>query len=47
MAKKASTELGKAGARVKLVEYEGGHGWRGPLYDHIRQGLEWLGKGGE
>ena len=42
MAAEAGKELTKAGAAVKLVEYEGGHGWRGPLYDDIRDGIKWL-----
>src|SRR5262249_33466306 len=42
MAKQAADELGKAGAKVKLVDYEGGHGWRGPLYDNIADGIKWL-----
>jgi predicted esterase len=44
MAEEAEKELKKAGAAVKLAEYEGGHGWRGPLYDDIRDGIRWLEK---
>jgi predicted esterase len=44
MAVQAAKELKLAGAQVKLVEYEGGHGWRGPLYDNIREGIKWLEK---
>ncbi len=44
MAAQAEKDLGNAGAAVKLVEYAGGHGWRGPLYDDIREGIEWLQK---
>ncbi|MBP3961042.1 hypothetical protein J8F10_37960 [Gemmata sp. G18] len=44
MAEQAEKDLTKAGAKVKLVDYEGGHGWRGPLYDDIRAGIEWLEK---
>ena len=44
MAEKAAKDLEKAGAAVKLATYEGGHGWRGNLYDDIREGLEWLEK---
>jgi len=44
MAEQAAKDLKKAGAAVKLVEYEGGHGWRGPLYDDIRAGIKWLEK---
>jgi autotransporter-associated beta strand protein len=42
MAQQAEKDLTQAGAKVKLVDYEGGHGWRGPLYDDIRAGIEWL-----
>jgi predicted esterase len=42
MAEQASKELDKAGAKVKLVDYDGGHGWRGPLYDNISTGIKWL-----
>jgi predicted esterase len=44
MAEQAEKELKKAGAAVKLVEYDGGHGWHGPLYDDIRDGIKWLEK---
>jgi predicted esterase len=44
MAKQAAEELKKGGAAVKLATYEGGHGWRGNLYDDIREGVEWLEK---
>ncbi|HZY87619.1 MAG TPA: hypothetical protein VFE78_22460 [Gemmataceae bacterium] len=44
MAEQAEKALTKAGAEVKLVTYDGGHGWRGPLYDNIRAGIEWLEK---
>jgi hypothetical protein len=26
------------------VTYEGGHGWRAGLYDHIQEGVRWLEK---
>jgi predicted esterase len=42
MAEQAEQELSKAGARVKLVEYEGGHGWRGDVFGAIRGGIRWL-----
>ncbi len=42
MAEQASRELEKNGAKVQLTTYAGGHGWRGPLYDDIRGGLNWL-----
>jgi predicted esterase len=44
MAEKAEKDLTKAGAVVTLKTYDGGHGWRGPLYDDIRDGIEWLEK---
>jgi predicted esterase len=42
MAEQAVKELGNNGATVKLTTYDGGHGWRAGLYDHIRDGLQWL-----
>ncbi len=44
MAEQAEKELKKNGATVKLATYEGGHGWRGKLYEEIREGVEWLEK---
>jgi predicted esterase len=44
MAKQAEKDLTAAGAAVTLAEYDGGHGWRGGLYDSIRTGIEWLEK---
>jgi predicted esterase len=44
MAEQAARDLEKSGARVKLMTYEGGHGWRAGLYDHIREGAQWLEK---
>jgi predicted esterase len=44
MAEQAAEDLKKSGATVKLMTYEGGHGWRGNLYDDIREGMEWLDK---
>ncbi|VTR92988.1 Phospholipase/Carboxylesterase OS=Planctomyces maris DSM 8797 GN=PM8797T_09014 PE=4 SV=1: Abhydrolase_5 [Gemmata massiliana] len=44
MAEQAEKDLTKAGAKVKLVDYDGGHGWRGPLYDDIKSGIKWLEK---
>jgi len=26
----------------KLVTYEGGHGWHGDVFGHIRKGIEWM-----
>jgi predicted esterase len=42
MAERAVKSLEKNGATVKLMTYEGGHGWRAGLYNHIRNGIEWL-----
>jgi predicted esterase len=42
MAEQAVKDLEKNGATVKLATYEGGHGWRAGLYDHIRAGVQWL-----
>jgi len=36
--------LSKAGLRAILVDYQGGHGWKGNVYGNIRQGIEWLQK---
>jgi predicted esterase len=42
MAEEAVKALGDQGAKVKLVEYAGGHGWRGDVFGDIRRGIEWL-----
>jgi predicted esterase len=42
MAELASNELAKNKAKVKLVTYEGGHGWKPGLYDEIKDGIRWL-----
>jgi predicted esterase len=42
MAEQAKRDLEKNGARIKLVDYEGGHGWTGPAFDDIRAGIDWL-----
>jgi predicted esterase len=44
MAEQAVKGLEESGATVKLATYEGGHGWRAGLYDHIRAGVQWLEK---
>jgi len=41
-AETARDNLTDAGARVKLVEYDGGHGWKGDVFGNIRRGIEWL-----
>ena len=47
MAEQAKTSLAENGAKVRLETYEGGHGWRGNVYDDIRRGVEWLEKNRE
>jgi uncharacterized protein (TIGR03067 family) len=42
MAEQAARDLKEKEAKVKLTTYEGGHGWRGALYQNMRQGIEWL-----
>lgn len=44
MPRKAVDELAKAGAKVTLDTYEGGHGWKGDVFGMIRKGVEWLEK---
>jgi len=41
-AEKARDELRKAGARIELSTYEGGHGWHGDVFGRIRRGFEFL-----
>jgi poly(3-hydroxybutyrate) depolymerase len=45
MAKSAEQQLSGAGATVKLVDYAGGHGWHGQVFDNIRDGITWIEKG--
>jgi predicted esterase len=47
MAEQAKTRLAENGAKVRLDTYEGGHGWRGDLYNDIREGVERLEKNQE
>ncbi len=42
MARSARDQLSHRGAAVKLVDYAGGHGWRGNVFGNIRSGIEWL-----
>lgn len=42
MAKEASESFSRAGIRNTLVDYPGGHGWRGDVYGNIRRGIQWL-----
>ncbi len=44
MAKKGNESLTKAGAYSQLVEYNGGHGWRGNVFGNIQTGIQWLEK---
>lgn len=41
-AEQAVGSLEQNGARVVLARYQGGHGWRGDLYNDIRTGITWL-----
>lgn len=38
----AEKALTDAGAIVKLQTYEGGHGWKGNIFQNIRDGIDWL-----
>jgi hypothetical protein len=40
MADQAENELTKNRAKFRLETYAGGYGWRGNVYDDIRQGIE-------
>ena len=42
MARKAEKDLDRKKGRVKLVEYEGGHGWQGDVYGKMRAGIRYL-----
>lgn len=42
MAADARDRLTAAGADVKLVDYAGGHGWHGPVQEHLKTGIAWL-----
>lgn len=39
---KAKKALEANGAKVMLVDYDGGHGWHGATNDDIRTGIDWL-----
>ena len=41
-AEAARDQLRAAGATTKLATYEGGHGWRGGVYQKLRDGMHWL-----
>jgi predicted esterase len=42
MAKDAEARLTEHGAKVKFMEYLGGHGWYDNVYGRIRENLDWL-----
>jgi predicted esterase len=42
VAETARDELIKNGASVEFVEYSGGNGWHGEVFDDIRRGVAWL-----
>lgn len=44
MAEEARDSLAKAGAVVEFVTYEGGHGWKGALWDRMKKGIAHLEK---
>jgi predicted esterase len=44
MAEAAEKALKEAGAKVKLAQYDGGHGWHGDVYADVKAGIEWLEK---
>lgn len=46
MAEQARDALSRAGARVQLVTYRGGHGWRGDVFGRVGIGMRYL-QGGE
>lgn len=41
-AEAARDQLRAAGAKTKLTMYKGGHGWRGNIYQNMRDGIRWL-----
>ncbi len=44
MAREAEEALGRKKGIVELVEYEGGHGWQGDVYGHMKRGIAFLEK---
>jgi predicted esterase len=44
MAQEAAKQLKKKGAKTKLVDYSGGHGWNFPIYPGLKTGFTWLEK---
>ena len=47
MARQAKTQLTNLGAEATLVEYSGGHGWKGNVFQDMRAGIDWLDKKGK
>ena len=47
MARQAKAQLANLGAGTTLVEYGGGHGWKGNVFGDIRAGIDWLEKKGK
>jgi poly(3-hydroxybutyrate) depolymerase len=43
-AQDAEKTLKEKGAKVKLVTYEGGHGWQGNVFGRMKEGIAWLEK---
>lgn len=41
-AQTAKKVLASAGARVKLQQYSGGHGWHGNIWDVLSNGIKWI-----
>jgi len=42
MAEDAAVMLEKHKAKVELATYDGGHGWRGPVWANMKRGITWL-----
>ena len=42
MAEQALVQLRRKKANVKLVRYQGGHGWRGDVKSKVQAGIDWL-----
>jgi predicted esterase len=43
-AEQARDALAKAGGKVELATYDGGHGWTGDIFHDLRRGTQWLEK---
>lgn len=44
MAEQAVKDLEKNGAKISMITYQGGHGWKGNMYQSLREGFQWLEK---